>query len=168
MLLFSGLNAFGSIYLVPVVVPTFSKLLGLKASKVRDMCAISMAIDLTFTKLACFCAGCCEGIVVYIGNSYFQWPAQILGSCAAFSVLMLLLRIEAHGKWQGRLYPLFMLIYGIARLVLDSFEYIPDLWLGLRPGQWYGIVSAIIGTIWLVINKNRSRKGDQQCLKGEV
>lgn len=158
MTVFGNSNVFGAVILTPLVMPVFGKLLGLRAFQTRDMCAVGLAIDISFTKLGCFFAGCCQGIVLYIGSSYFQWPAQIIGCLAGFCILILLLRIEARGKWQGVRYPLLMLLYGIIRLILDSFEYMPDRWFGLCHGQCYGIVSAIIGAVWLIVHKRELKK----------
>lgn len=164
---FGGKNVFGAILLTPVVMPFLCRVLKLTSSQTLDLCAVCLAIDIAFSKLGCFFGGCCEGIILYVSGIYFQWPAQIIGSIVGFIVTFWLLRIEAVGKWRGGVYPLFMIAYGLMRFILDRFEYMPDLWLGLRHSQWFGLASAVIGIIWLVIYKKRINHGCPMCLEVE-
>ena len=151
---FGAINMFGAIFTVPLVMPIIGKLFKLTGAQVNDLSAVCLAIVNTFVKVGCFLGGCCEGIVSYIGNGYFQWPAQIMGVIGGTIIILWLLRIEAYETWQGALYPLFMLSYGIMRFFLNAITYIPIQWWGLQPSQWFALLSAIIGFIWLVIYKN--------------
>lgn len=165
---FGSINMFGTIYIVPLVMPTFGKLFRLTSKQVHDLTAICLAIVNTFVKVGCYFAGCCEGIITYVGNSYFQWPAQIMGFVGGTIIILWLLRIKAYNKWQGALYPLFMLSYGVMRFILNSITYIPVKWFGLQPSHWFALVSAVVGLIWFLVYKKHIPQKDSESFKIEV
>lgn len=160
-----SMDMFGAIFLIAPVIPGVGKKFGLTATQALDLSAFCMIVVNTFIKIGCFFAGCCEGIVIYVGNRYFQWPLQITMSLADILIILWLLRIEGNGNKQGALYPLFLISYGLMRLIADGLMYFETLMWGLRPAQWYGLIAAVIGCIWLIIYKKRIDETNPQCLK---
>lgn len=163
-----SMDMFGAIFLIVPTIPIVGKLFGLTSMQSHDLSAFCMAIVNTFIKIGCLFAGCCEGIIVYVGSRYFQWPLQLTICLADIFIILLLLRIESNGNKQGALYPLFLISYGLMRFFADRLMYFETVWLGLRPAQWYGLIAAVIGCIWLVIYKERIGQTNPQCLKVEV
>ena len=145
----------GAIFLIIPVIPFIGKLFGLKSAQIYDLAALCMPIVHFFVRIGCMLNGCCEGIVIYVGNRYFQFPYIITMSLLNILIILWLLRIESGGKKQGDLYPLFLLAFGLMRVICDSFMYFENLMLGMRPAQWYGLLAAAIGCIWLIIHKKR-------------
>lgn len=162
-----GKDFCGAIFLIIPVIPFVGKLFGLKSMQVYDLSALCMPIVHFFVRIGCMFAGCCEGIVIYVGNSYFQFPYIITMSLANILIILWLLRIESRAEKQGALYPLFLIAFGLMRIICDSFMYFENLMLGMRPAQWYGMIAVVIGSIWLIVCKKHSSKMNYNVKKGE-
>lgn len=145
----------GAMFLVIPFMPLISKPFGMTSMQAYDLAAICMPIVHLFVRIGCMCVGCCEGIVIYVGNGYFQFPYVITMSLANIGIILWLLHAESNEKKQGVLYPLFLIAFGLMRIIFDSFMYFENLMLGLRPAQWYGAVAIVVGHIWLVLHKKR-------------
>lgn len=151
-----GVSFFGSVYLIPIVMPLIGYLFGLRASQTLDVCAPCVAIMVGFIRIGCLLCGCCGGWVMYVGDIYFTWPTQIMESIGDFVICAWLLRIEAQGKKQKVLYPVFMISYSTMRFLIEFLRYKPDKWLNLGHGQWFAVVAIVVAIIW--INKNKRQK----------
>ena len=151
-------DIFGAIFLLIPTMPFVGRLFGLTSGQAFDLTAMCMLVVHFFVRIGCYCAGCCEGIVIYTDDSYFQFP-YIITMCLV-NILMILwfLRIELRANKQGVLYPLFLISYGSMRIIWDALMYYENLMLGLRPAQWYGMIAVIIGFIWLIRYKKRIKE----------
>ena len=154
----SGVSFYGSVFLIPIVMPLFGKLFKLRVSQTLDLVAPCIAIMVGFIRIGCFMEGCCGGCVVYVGDTYFQWPTQIMECIGDFIIAGWLLRVEAKEKWQGALCPLFMLSYSIMRFFLEFLRYVPDKWFGLGHGQCFAIVSIAISVFWLAKHRKKTHR----------
>lgn len=154
-----GISFFGSVYLIPLIMPLVGKFLGLKWGNTTDLCAPCVAIMIGCMRVNCFLSGCCGGRETCIGNFTFVWPTQVIDSISDFIILGWLLRLEFLGKTKEKLYPLFMLAYSIMRFGLEFLRDTPKDWLGLSHGQCFAIISVVVSLMWFFCI---SRK--RQCL----
>lgn len=145
----------GAMFLAIPAMPVIGKLVGLTSMQAYDLSAFCMLIVHLFVRIGCMLGGCCEGIIIYVWSGYFQFPYIITMSLVNIFIILWLLRIESNGKKQGVLYPLFLISFGLMRIICDSFMYFENLMLGLRPAQWYGLIAVVVGYIWLAIHKKR-------------
>lgn len=152
-----GVSFFGSVYLIPFVMPVIGLLFHLSFSKTLDLCAPCVAVMIGFIRIGCLLCGCCGGWVVYVGDYYFAWPTQIMESIGDFLILFMLLHTEAKGSWTGLLYPLFMFSYSVMRFFLEFLRYTPDKWFGLGHGQWFAIMAILVSLLWIAIQKKKSK-----------
>jgi len=145
----SGLSLFGSVFMIPVLIPVIGRLFGLRSSQSLDICGPCAAVMLGFVRAGCHFGGCCGGWIAQLGERSFRWPTQIVESIGAFAILGLLLQLEEDGKHTGKLYPVFMIAYGGLRFVVEFFRDTAKPWLGLGHGQWFGLAAILTGLLWL-------------------
>lgn len=150
-----GLTLFGPIFLEALIVPYIGCLFGVKRQHAQDIVGCCLALFNGVLSIGCYFAGCCSGKVISIMGHAVRWPAQALSSIFCFTIFALLLEQEKKGKYEGRLYPLFLVYYGTYRF-LDEFLRITEKdMLLLSIWQWLSIVAVMIGYIW---NKQAKEK----------
>lgn len=142
---FGGMSFFGAVYLVMMVMPLFGKMFHLKPLQTLDVCAPCVASIIGFMRFGCFCAGCCGGRVCNIGASSFVWPTQIIEGFGDILILALLLSFEQKEKWQGCLYSIFLIVYGILRFLVEFVRDTPKSIMGFSEGQWLAFGGIILG-----------------------
>lgn len=152
-----GVSFFGSVFLIPILMPLIGLLFRLKPGQTMDLCAPCVAIMIAVLRVNCFLSGCCGGLFVQIGYSGFRWPTQSMDSIGNVLILMWLLQKEEDGKQKNIQYPLFMICYGIMRFLLEFLRDTPKNWLCLSHGQWFSIASVILGSLWIAAENRRKQ-----------
>ncbi len=139
--------------------------------QIADLFSPGIALGHSIGRLGCFAAGCCYGrsalgsvFAVFYPPSRFTlappgvplYPSQLFESAAALGIFFLLLGIRRKKKFNGQIFLAYLLLYGIARLFLETFRgtsvqgfIIPDL---LSSSQLISLVLigiAVIGIIKL-------------------
>lgn len=152
-----GMSFFGSVFLIPIMMPLVGKLFKLKLGETLDICGPCVALMIAFMRLGCFMQGCCGGWVANFGNVQFVWPTQLMEFVGDIAILIWLLHFERLNQMRNKLYPLFMISYSVLRFFIEFLRYKADLWLGLGHGQWFAMLAIIVGLIWIYVCKNYSR-----------
>lgn len=155
---FGGVSFFGSVFLIPVLMPLLGLLFRLKPGETLDLCAPCVAIMIGCMRFNCFLSGCCGGWQMCVGSLCFAWPTQMLESIGDFAILLWLLKKETQEYYSGRLYPLFLISYSTMRFTLEFLRDTPKDWLYLSHGQWFSLVAVIAGVLWgkFVVVKRRN------------
>lgn len=151
-----GLSFYGSVWLIMLFIPLAGLLLKLRPLKSLDFAAPGVAIMIGFMRVGCFFNGCCGGITVRSATGSFTWPAQAIESAGDFIILFILLEWERKKDPKGKLYPVFLVMYGVLRFFVEFIRNTEKGALGLSNGQWYSLASIIIGggyLIYRLINK---------------
>ena len=104
-------------------------------------------------RFGCFLNGCCGGIQAKIFGQRFQWPTQALESIGDFVILLWLLNLEENKETEGKLYPRFLLTYGILRFIIEFLRDTPKDWLYLSHGQWFSLIAVGIALLCRVHDK---------------
>ena len=119
-----------------------------------DFIAPAGCFVLGLAKIQCMRDACCEGRILYMNEDriWVRFPSQIV-EFIVFTIiaisLFLLSRRPAHRR---KIYPLAMVIYGIARFFLDFFrDTEASFLLGLSKGSFWSLCSFVIGVAALVI-----------------
>ncbi|MDR0649800.1 MAG: prolipoprotein diacylglyceryl transferase [Synergistaceae bacterium] len=138
--------------------------IGRSVDSFADAAAIPCAFMLFIGRWGCFLNGCCLGIPTSLplGVAYpfapavKAFPSQPLEAFAALGIGILLVFIEralrrdaeraSHGAF---LMPVFLVTYGTYRFFLD-FMRAGDRILGLRLGQYTGVIACVVGVAWFV------------------
>ena len=155
-----GTSFFGSIFLIPIVFTIISKTFKITYGKMMDICAVPICAMLAVMKVRCVVGGCCSGssIVLRDGSS-FVFPSQIAEMIVILLIMIKLISWEVKGLNKDILYPLFLIMYGVTRFVLNFFRanLSPFVWI-LPPGHFWSIVAVIGGLIvafWYLNKKER-------------
>lgn len=144
-----GVSFFGSVFLIPILMPLVGKAFRLDRRETMDICGPCVAIMIGCMRFGCFMQGCCGGWLAHIGEMYFFWPTQPVESICDFLILLWLIRKEEDPRYHGKLYPQFMVLYGCIRFVIEFFRDTPKVWLYLSHGQWFSLIAIATGLIWI-------------------
>lgn len=148
-----GISFYGSVFLIPVGMFFFSLLIREKYSHVLDFSVTQICAMLAVMKVLCLKSGCCYGIMI---TESFQFPSQMVEVFTGFGLMVLFLVLEVKGMFKGELYPLYFLVYGGMRFVLNFFRggISPFVWI-LPAGHFWSIIAMLIGFTSLMIMEKR-------------
>lgn len=145
---FGGFSFYGAVLFIPLVMPLCKRPFRLDTRSVLDCAAICIVAMLGTIRIGCYCNGCCGGRVLGSGENLFVLPTQLIECALDFAILFLLLRCEKKGGFKGRLYPKFLLFYGVGRFFIEFLRATDKDWLYLSHAQWFSIVAVAIGAVF--------------------
>lgn len=152
----AGVSFFGSVYLIPLLMPLFGYLFKLKPKRSLDAVAPAVAVMIGCIRIGCFFNGCCGGVMSPFG---FLWPTQAIESICDFMLLFLLLQMEKKTNYEGWLYPTLMVCYSAYRFLIEFLRDTPRGFLGLANGHYFALGGIIAGGVWLLfLIRARRRK----------
>lgn len=153
----TGVSFFGTVFFMPVFIIFIALLFKKKIIDFLDYCTPSGLVMLTCVRLGCFMNGCCKGITIWFLNRPVIIPAQLIECMFDILLLEIILRLEKHVFFKGKIYALFMGGYGIIRFGVEFIRDTPKNILHLSNGQWFSGYCIIICIIALLLNKNTSK-----------
>ena len=153
---FGGVSFYGSVYLIPMIMPLVGLIFHLKPRQTMDLCGPCVAIMIGCLRINCFISGCCGGWEICLGNLCFHWPTQMIDSVADFAIMAWLLQTEEKHACSGKLYPMFMASYSVVRFFLEFLRDTPKDWLWLSHGQCFSIIALAVGLIWIKFSNNHT------------
>ncbi len=141
--------------------------------KIADILAIPVAIGHSIGRIGCFFAGCCHGkqcdlpwAVVFNNPDTLAspmgeplHPTQLYSAASNFLIAMFLLTIRRKMKFDGQLFWIYILLYGIIRFILEIFrgDFRGEFVFGiLSVSQTIGSILALLAIIMLVFLKRRT------------
>jgi len=144
--------------------------------KFADAVALPLAMMLCIGRFGCFCEGCCQGKIIplswyslhfpYDQPGICHFPAQLAESLALAVISFILYKVEKKYKDRCRgalLFPLFLIMYGACRLLLDKYRMFPPE-RAFMIGKWLCITALAVGAVWLIhtlkMGKNTEYKED--------
>jgi phosphatidylglycerol:prolipoprotein diacylglycerol transferase len=151
-----GVSFFGTVFFMPLVIPLMALVFHKKPSAFLDYCTPAGIVMLTSIRTGCFFRGCCNGVTLWALNRPITLPSQLVECTLDVFLLDMILRLEAKGKYQGKLYAAFMGGYGLLRFLVECMRDTSKNLLHLSHGQWFSVVCVLIGTV--VLLGHRSRK----------
>ncbi len=164
---FGGLSFFGAVFFVPLLLIPFARLLRIPYRIYLDLSAPLVSAMLAVMKVNCVFSGCCQGKVVGFdaAGQPVLFPSQICEMVTALIIMGVLLALIRKGKLTGRLYPLFMVLYGATRFVLNFFRDTEDFLFGMAIGNIWSIVSVLIGLVFLFLRRKPDAAADAASAK---
>lgn len=160
---FGGLSYYGAVLFIPVFMAFFAFISKQNMAKVLDFSAYGSCAMLAVMKVDCLVKGCCYGRT--FATSGFTFPSRILEGINGFIIMLILLKLlqKYHTKLEGKIYPIYFIIYGCTRFVYNFFRGDLEAFLWIIPqGHLWSIISIIIGVVWLAILLNKDKKIEQQ------
>lgn len=148
-----GQSFFGAILITPWMMCLVAIILKIPVRTVLDLYGPPVCIMLVLQKVGCYRSGCCGGRTIGYtpeGASIF-FPSQIVEGCMAFLICVFLCLLIRKEKYRGRIFPIFLITYGVTRFVLNlARDTEPVLW-NLPFGNIWAAVSTLLGLILLAV-----------------
>jgi phosphatidylglycerol:prolipoprotein diacylglycerol transferase len=137
--------------------------------RMADVCAPSIALGIALTRIGCFMSGCCFGLptgcplgVSFPANSPAGFlfpgsavhPTQLYSSFYGLVMFAALILVERKRSFDGFVFALLCILYGVARFVVDFFRYYEDsamLTGSITVNQGISIAVALLGVLLLVV-----------------
>ncbi len=158
---FAGMSYYGGILLMPISCILLAWLLHIPYRDMMDMCGASAGGMLAVMRLQCVYFGCCKGIEMTLGSGKtFAFPSPVVELITVLILMFIILWIgKEHQKYKGKLFPIYLILYGSTRFILNWFRSgnQPFVWI-LPPGNFWSIVAMLIGGVWLYVMARMSAK----------
>lgn len=149
---FGNRSFYGAVFLIPVVFILLSRIMRINYGKLMDMSAPAVCTMLVLMKVLCAMEGCCGGCALFKDRNgvMYLFPSQIIELLAALILLWILMRLIGRGAFAERIYPCFMVLYGISRFILNTFRagITPFFWI-LPAGHFWSLLSTLVGVAWV-------------------
>lgn len=174
----AGLTMLGGVVLAIVVSLIYLRIKKLPVLKVTDIMIPSFGLGIFLTRIGCFLNGCCHGVPtdlpwgVTFTNPYSACapdllnqaihPTQIYSSLYGLLILVVLLVAERYKKYDGFLFYLFFILYGVSRFLVDMVRYYEESaivsGLGITINQTISLMMILTGILLLVNNYFKTKK----------
>lgn len=161
-----GLVFYGGLLLAGAVAVAYMKWNRLPVWKMADVFSPLIALGLFFGRIGCFFAGCCYGretdlpwgIAFRNPESLARLnvplhPTQLYEAGSALAIFFLLLWTEKRKRFEGQIFWAFLLLYSLARAVVELFRDDPrGKFFGtpLSTSQGIGIILAVASGFMLL------------------
>lgn len=156
---FGGTSFFGAVFFVPVLFVPITYLLKISYDSLMDLCAPAECAMLVVMKLQCFLTGCCGGVSLSLLGSEFVFPSQLAELFTALFLCVSLLVLSRDKKCRGKIYPLYMVFYGVTRFILNVFRKTNIVeYLHMPFGNFWSLLAIFFGVLWLILIKNMRLK----------
>lgn len=150
-----NLSLYGGLFLMPIFYAIYAIIKKLPFKTVFDIFTISLALTLFLARVNCIQAGCCNGIT--IPGTNFQVPTREM-ELVFFGVFIIFnFRWINEDRSNGKVYPLFLLSYGIFRFITEFLrEYDGNTLLHI--GHVWSILAITTGAILLIVPMIKNKK----------
>ena len=167
-----GLVFYGGFIAALVTGVIYLKVKNIPVWKTADIMAPSVAIAHFFGRIGCFFAGCCYGkycdlpwAVTFNHSDSLAptgiplHPTQLYEALGNLAIFLFLFFFRKHKKYDGQLFWLYVLIYGITRSFIETFraDFRGEFLYGvLSISQVVGGLMAVVSLIMLFILRKRA------------
>ncbi|MBR2890075.1 MAG: prolipoprotein diacylglyceryl transferase [Oscillospiraceae bacterium] len=158
-----GRSLYGAIVFSPLVFLAVAKLLKIKYVDSLDFVAPSGCFALAVIKLQCLKDNCCVGKELYQDENFVfvRFPSQIVEMIVFLVISAILFYMSSKPKFRGKIFPWFLIMYGLARFGLDFLrETVLSYLFGLSAGSFWSLCSFIIGVFVLTIIRNKEKRSN--------
>ena len=162
---FGGRSYYGAVFFVPLAFFCFAKVMRMAYGDLMDFCAPAECIMLAIMKYQCLIDGCCAGKTLRFFNDSFimVFPSQMVELGNALLLVVVLMVIALKQKHREKVYPLYMILYGTSRFILNWFRKDAEpLLMGLPEGNVWSLLAIAVGIMWLLDYKISITKKNAQ------
>ena len=114
-------SLFGAVFFMPLAYWLAARLFRRNAADVFDVLAVCMIFTLMCARVNCLFSGCCLGRQISSAAT-LRWPTREAELVYYLVFLPLVIPRVLRGDSHGKIYPLYMISYGIVRFVLEFFR----------------------------------------------
>jgi len=166
----TGANYFGLVFFAPLLVVLLCIVLKIDPLAQLDLITPAYPLALTFSKIACYFAGCCRGVVWEKGyynpaSGLVEFPAQLLEAGVAFVLFIFLFSLRNKFK-KGTIFPTYLMVYSTIRFCTEFTRWEPRVFMGLKTYQLICVVGVVIGAIeYFIVWKYSIRVQEKEKIK---
>ena len=162
----AGLVFLGGVLLAVPVAWLYMRQKKLSFPQITDIMAPGLALGAGVARIGCFLNGCCFGHptdlpwgIIFPTTCYAGWiyqnqaihPTQVYAILYNLAIASILIAWTPRRRFKGEIFALFLLLYGIARILIETVRYYQDSMIPLHIGSFSITISMIISFIMSVI-----------------
>lgn len=151
-----SMSIYGAVFFMPVGYFIGAKLFKRPVKDVFDIFAVPMIFTLLCARVNCLVAGCCYGTL--IGDSPFRWPTRESEMLFYVIFLAIVAPKVRKGGMDGKLYPIYMLSYGIFRGINEFFRFSERTYGVFHLSHIWCVVAILLGLGIILYMRNREQK----------
>lgn len=153
-----SMSLFGAVFFMPLFYFAGARLGKRGMAEVFDVFTPCLIFTLLCARVNCIFAGCCKG--AFIPNTSLRFPTRELEIAFYLVLLFALGRKVRSGASRGRIYPIYMISYGIFRFITETFR-VSDSVLGIvHIAHLWALLAVGLGvSVYGEIAKKQSRTG---------
>lgn len=149
------------IYL-PLFILALSKPLKYKVDSMLSVYAVSLPLMSAISHAACIFTGCCYGYESAWGvwnpvTNTTMFPVQIL-DCIVYLCIFIFLMKYKHPLSNRVTYPIFLMMYGLSRYLLDFLRDNEKVFCGISSLALHAAFMVFVGAIWYYILIRKEKK----------
>lgn len=144
---FGAMSLFGAVFFLPIVYYAAARLTKRNAADVFDTFTICTIFTLMCSRINCLIEGCCMGTPIP-GMDTARWPTREMEIVFYIILLILLGNKVGKARYSGKVYPLYMISYGIFRFLVEWLRESDNLVFGvIHISHFWSLVAVAIGAI---------------------
>lgn len=138
-----------------------------------DGFALALSAGEAIGRIGCYFNECCMGVVCATSTPFavyqagaWRHPAQFYSAFISLSIFLLLLLIRKKVRYEGDLFRVYLLCFGIGRFVLEFFRVRSELYFGLSVAQWVSLeiaASMLIAIFWIYRKSNSDQSNSSNA-----
>lgn len=159
----TGFNYYGLALFSPILVSLSCFLLGIDIFKQMDLITPAYPFGLIFVKLACFCQGCCKGMVCPSFGLYnnltrqIEFPVQLVEMTLAAIIFVFLMCNRKKFK-EGTMFPIYLIIYSATRFFSEFLRQEENVFFILKKYHLLCLMGIVVGLLELfIVNKYKDK-----------
>lgn len=162
-----GMSLYGAIFFLPIIYYISAKLTKRNVADVFDIFTVCTFITLLFSRFNCLMAGCCLGQIIP-GTEAMRLPTREMEILFYIILYVILRKKVCKSKYHGKIYPYYMISYGIFRFVAEFLRESELKFGWFHISHIWSLISVAIGVIAIYfLNKNnKPHSKHKPCKKG--
>ena len=150
---------------IPILFFVLAKALKIDYRRLLDFATPCLALVYAIGHLGCIFSGCCHGYPYYYGiwspmAKNMVFPNQLIEIAVSLLIYVFLLEYAQKHKYKptGKLYPLYLIVYGISRFFMEFLRDNKKLFWGISNLALHAAFMVLVGTVWYFFLKRKERK----------
>ena len=162
-----SLSLYGGIFFMPLFYYLGAKIFRRNTKTVFDIFSFPLIFTLFLSRFNCLIQGCCQGLI--IPGTDIRYPtreAELL-----FYVVMLhILGTKIFKKrFDGRVYPIYMVSYGIFRFIVEFFRESQHTFGIFHISHFWSVIAVIVGVTYLIfLSKKDNTSGKSNSVRNKA
>ena len=161
-----GLSFYGAIIFGLAALIVWCRFRKLKILELADFFSPYLMFGYAFGRIGCFLNGCCFGKISSLPfalpaastDNLLRHPVQLYAAVLALIFFAVILYLKKYAFYDGYVFTLLLLFYGILRFSTGFFRYDAVMIYGLSPAQIFSLILTLLAAAFLVY-KRKKRAG---------